>query len=97
MGQIPKQYMITGRVLKISQRVTEAGEERAEFGRNVWLGLDVVLIGHRTGADSFVMPKSIVKTDIGKNTVGQLNPCCPVELALPGKGTHDCVHRTASY
>jgi acetyltransferase-like isoleucine patch superfamily enzyme len=49
-----------------------------EIGRNVWLGLDVVQIGHRIGADSFVMPKSIVKTDIDENTVSGGDPARPI-------------------
>jgi acetyltransferase-like isoleucine patch superfamily enzyme len=48
-----------------------------EIGRNVWLGLDVILIGHRVGDDSFVMPKSVVKTDICENTVSDGNPARP--------------------
>jgi acetyltransferase-like isoleucine patch superfamily enzyme len=49
-----------------------------EIGRNVWLGLDVVQIGHRIGADCFVMPRSIVKTDIGNNTVAGGDPARPI-------------------
>jgi acetyltransferase-like isoleucine patch superfamily enzyme len=45
-----------------------------EIGQNVWLGLDAVLIGHRIGRDSFVMPKSVVTNDIDENTVSGGNP-----------------------
>jgi acetyltransferase-like isoleucine patch superfamily enzyme len=62
--------------------VGDAGPEYVltpvEIGHNVWLGLDVVVIGHRIGTDSFVMPKSVVKTDIGGNTVSAGNPAQPI-------------------
>lgn len=39
------------------------------IGRNVWLGLNVAMIGHSVGDDCFVFPGSVVSADIPPNSV----------------------------
>lgn len=39
------------------------------IGRNVWLGLNVSMIGHRIGDDSFALPGSVLTTDVPPNSV----------------------------
>ncbi len=41
---------------------------------NVWLGLDAVVLGGRLGADSFVMPKSVVVDSFPANSWMGGNP-----------------------
>ena len=37
--------------------------------RNVWLGMNAVLIGHTIGADTFVKPGSVISEDIATNSL----------------------------
>lgn len=59
-----------------------------EIGRNVWIGLDVLVIGARIGNDCFVRPKSIVSRDLPAGHIADGNPAGPLRLrfnARPGK------------
>lgn len=50
-----------------------------QIGENVWLGLNVNVIGAQIESDVFVMPNSTVSGSIGSNTVASGNPAAPVK------------------
>ena len=39
------------------------------IGRNVWVGMNVVVVGHSIGADCFIKPGTIVATDMSDNSI----------------------------
>lgn len=76
-----KIYSFSNDPAKCRKGTLDTGDSEPEYiltsvdiGDNVWLGLDVVIIGNRIGSDCFVMPKSVVKTDLPNNTVADGNP-----------------------
>jgi len=54
-----------------------------EIGRNVWIGLDVIVVGARIGDDCFVRPQSIVVQDIPIGYVADGNPTSPLRIRFP--------------
>ena len=50
-----------------------------EIGRNVWLGLNVSVIGATIGADVFVMPHTVVFKPITENSVVGGNPAAIIK------------------
>lgn len=54
-----------------------------EIGRNVWLGLDVVVIGSRIGDDCFVRPKALVTGDLPAGQVVGGMPARPLRPRFP--------------
>ncbi len=44
------------------------------IGKNVWLGLNVIVLGGKVGDDSFVAPNSVVLYDIPENSFASGNP-----------------------
>lgn len=48
------------------------------IGRNVWLGLNTIVIGHTIHDDTFVRPNSVVTADVGPNEVVQGDPASVV-------------------
>lgn len=47
------------------------------IGTNVWLGLNVSVIGHTIGSDVFVMPGSVVSQDLPDNVIAEGQPAKP--------------------
>lgn len=50
------------------------------IGRNVWLGLNVVVIGGTIGDDCFVRLGSLVTGDLPANSVASGNPAAPTDV-----------------
>lgn len=49
-----------------------------EIGRNVWLGLDTLVIGARIGDDCFLKPQSVVVGSLDAGVVAGGNPARPL-------------------
>jgi acetyltransferase-like isoleucine patch superfamily enzyme len=52
------------------------------IGRNVWLGLNVIVVGNTIGDDAFVHPFSLVTSDIPANVVAGGSPAAPKRQRL---------------
>lgn len=53
------------------------------IGRNVWLGLNSIVIGHSIGDDCFLKPMTVVVSHLAPNTVASGNPARPEGLRYP--------------
>lgn len=40
-----------------------------QIGRNVWIGMNAVIVGHTIGANSFIKPGAVVATTIAENSI----------------------------
>lgn len=54
-----------------------------EIGRNVWIGLDVIVLGARIGDDCFIRPKSMVMHDIPVGYVAGGTPASTLRIRFP--------------
>jgi acetyltransferase-like isoleucine patch superfamily enzyme len=54
-----------------------------EIGRNVWLGLDALVIGGRIGDDAFVRPRSVVTGALPAGQVAAGDPARPIRPRFP--------------
>ena len=44
------------------------------IGSNVWLGMNTVVIGHTIGSDTFLLPGTILSSNISENSIVEGNP-----------------------
>ncbi|MEL6504966.1 MAG: acyltransferase [Pseudomonadota bacterium] len=56
------------------------------IGRNVWLGMNSIMVGHTIGDDVFVRPGSVVTRDLPNNCVAGGDPAAALHSRFEGEG-----------